>query len=119
MGTDAALGCFAREWAHYLQHHGHRLSRPDDARGTLRSVNGQRQRYRWVLLTAEEDSLLLSDPQRKHIRSQARLARRARERCYVVVKFGHPGGKALAVPAEQALAMRRLRSDWAGIPWDC
>jgi aldehyde:ferredoxin oxidoreductase len=31
----------------------------------------------------------------------------------------HPGGKALAVPAEQALAMRRLRSDWAGIPWDC
>jgi hypothetical protein len=35
-----------------------------------------------------------------------------------VVKFGHPGGKAVIVPAAHAQHLRRLDAAKGGIPWE-
>jgi hypothetical protein len=69
-------------------------------------------------MCAESDSILLTLPQRKAIRTQARLAKRARQQCFVAVKFGHPGGTAIVVPAGEAIRARRLSSSKGAIPWD-
>jgi hypothetical protein len=111
-------GCFVREWTCYLELHGHRVKQVAGNPGVLISLNGKRHRYRWLLKCVDGDSMLLTPGQRKAVRAQARLAKRARQQCFVVVKFTHPVASAVVVPAAQALRMRRLTSEKGGIPWD-
>ena len=113
------LSCFTREWVCYLEQHGHRVRQQAGHLDALVSRNGKGRGYRWLLRCSEDDSLLLDAPNRKEIVRQARLARRAGEECFVVVKFGHPGGTAVVVPADQAVKVKRLCAATGGIPWDC
>ena len=112
------LGFFAKEWTCYLELHNHTV-RPDcDAPGVLRSKDHHRVKYRWLLRCESSDSLLLSPEDRRVLRCQVRLVRRSREKCFLVVKFGHPGGKAVIVPVAQAQHLRRLDAAKGGIPWE-
>lgn len=113
------LDCFASEWVCYLEQHGHRVTYLAEWPGTLASVKGRGRRYRWLLKCVEGDSILLTPSCRKDIRTQDRLARRARQECFVVVKFGQPGGSAIVIPAGEAVRARRLDSTKGAIPWDC
>jgi len=119
MDRRRAVECFATEWIYYLEQHGHEVTQAAARADVLRSCNGRGTKYRWLLRSAENDSLLLAAGDRKDIRRQLRLARRGGEQCFLVVKFEDPGGTALVLPATEALQIRRLRSDTGGIPWDC
>jgi hypothetical protein len=110
--------CFTREWTCYLELHGHDVVAHPGNSATLFSCDKRGQRYRWLLRCEQSDSILLSPTERKEIRGQNRSARKFGESCFLVVSFGHPGGKVIAVPAAQASAMRRLSAEAGGIPWD-
>jgi len=109
--------CFAEEWTRYLANHGHRAVRQSES-SILLSRDARGLRYRWLLRSEDADSVLLSDADRKCIRRQSRLAQRAGEKCFLVVRFGHPGGKAVIMPAAHAGTLRRLSAEVGGIPWE-
>lgn len=110
---------FSREWICYLEQHGHHVGQGSAGPDVLVSRNGRGRGYRWLLRCTDADSILLTDADRKEMRRQIRLARNARQQCFVATKFGHPGGKALVMPAVEATAARRIRSDRGSVPWEC
>jgi hypothetical protein len=118
MEPYSPLGCFEKEWTCYLELHGHGMKANRNAADILVSQDRQGNRYRWLLRCEPSDSLLLSSEDRRDLRCQVRLARKSREKCFLVVKFGHPGGKAVIVPAAQAQHLRRLEGAKGGIPWE-
>ena len=118
MEQYSPLGCFLKEWTCYLELHGHGVKANESAMGILVSQDRQGNRYRWLLRCQAGESLLLSLRDRRILRCQVRLARKSREKCFLVVKFGHPGGKAVIVPAAQAQHLRRLDAAKGGIPWE-
>ena len=119
MARDLPTDRFEREWAWYLEIHGHRVTRRRPrASGVVRSRGKRGHRYRWLLRSEAGDSVLLSAAARKELRRQHRLARKAGEQCFLVLKFGYPVGRAVALPAAQACRMRRVCADKGGVPWD-
>ena len=118
MDLCSPLGCFVKEWACYLELHGHRVTQRPHQTEVLVSHDRQGRRYRWLLRCEAGDSLLLSPEDRREVRCQVRLARKSREKCFLVLKFGHPGGKAVIVPSAQAQHLRRLDAAKGGIPWE-
>ena len=118
MESHSPLGCFTQEWTCYLEMHGHEAKANRNVADVLVSQDRQGDRYRWLLRCEASDSLMLSPEDRRDLRCQVRLARKSREKCFLVVKFGHPGGKAVIVPAAQAQHLRRLDAAKGGIPWE-
>ena len=118
MDLRSPLGCFLKEWTCYLELHGHGVKANRNAMDVLLSQDRQGKRYRWLLQCEASDSLLMSPQERRVLRCQVRLARKSREKCFLVVKFGHPGGKAVIVPSAQAQHLRRLDAAKGGIPWE-
>ena len=110
---------FAEEWVGYLEGHGHVVSYDDRVPNVSRSRNGRYLCYRWLLWHTDGDSILLSTTDVRNVRRQVRLAHHAGEKAYLVAKFEEPDGKVLVMPAEEAVALRRLSSDKGGVPWDC
>ena len=119
MAESLPLGGFVDEWICYLEQHGHQVEWLGHTTDVLVSRNGRGKRYRWLLRCVEGDSVLLTSPDRKDIRCQVRLALNAGEQCFLVVKFGYPGGKAVIMAAAEAIKAKRLTRDKGGIPWDC
>ena len=118
MEQYSPLGCFGKEWTCYLELHNHTVHPGRDAPSVLRSQNHHGVKYRWLLRCEAGNSLLMSPEDRRDLRCQVRLARKNREKCFLVVKFGHPGGKAVIVPAVQAQHLKRLDAAKGGIPWE-
>jgi len=112
------LECFVREWVCYLEQHDHRIKQVSKRPAVLVSRNGKGRGYRWLLWCVEGNDVMLVEDQLRAIRVQARLAKKARQQCFVVVKFGHPGGCAVATPAAQAVKVRFISSNRGAIPWD-
>jgi hypothetical protein len=112
------LECFSMEWACYLEHHGHQVKHISKSPAILVSRNGKRQAYRWLLWCVDGNDVLLVENQLRAIRAQTRLAKKARQQCFVVIKFGHPGGSAVATPAAQAVKVKFISSSRGAIPWD-
>ena len=118
MDRYSPLGCFIQEWICYLELHQHRVKAtkwPD----VLVSRNCKGRRYRWLVKCTDEEIIHLTAAHQREVRSQVRVARQAGEQCYLVVKFGHPGGSAIAVPAATAAKAGWLSSSRGAIPWDC
>jgi hypothetical protein len=119
MTPGSPLSCFVEEWVCYLEAHGHCVTQPPNETDPLLSYDRQGRHYRWLLRCEDDDFVLLLPADRKRLRSQARMARRAGEWCYLAVKFGHPAGKAVVLPAKHACHLKRLCSSMGGIPWEC
>lgn len=117
MDRSSSLGSFAKEWANYLEQHGHSVKQLSPVPKTVISRNGQGKPYRWVLWQAERDPLLLGPSDRREIRRQARLGKRANARTYVVARFEEPTCRVIVMPAAKALKAKRLSPDKGGIPW--
>jgi hypothetical protein len=119
MGSELPSDRFRREWASYLESHGHRVTQGlEEGPAEVQSQDGRGRQYRWLVRSEAGDSVLLGAAERKQLRRQMRLARRARERCFLVVKFGSPVGRVVALPAAQALRRKRVSAATGGIPWD-
>lgn len=111
MCANEPLRCLVKEWTCYLQHDGHQVRELAEYPSVLISSDRNGQRYRWFLCVVDDDSPWLPGPNVRAIRTHVRLAKRSRERCFVVIKFGHPWGVTVAGPASYALEARRLISD--------
>jgi len=117
MDSSAAQATFTCEWAEYLRQHGHMVKKVSVAPDVIRSRN-TRCRYRWIMLLARSSARRLTAIEREGLQRQLLLARRHREKVYLVVKFERPPQKAVVLPAEAALKAGQIRSDKGGIPWD-
>ena len=84
----------------------------------MKSRDESGQRYRWLLRSEMGDSVLLSVAERKELRKQRRLARKAGEQCFLVLRFGNLAGRAVALPVARACKMKRVSANMGGIPWD-
>ena len=118
MDGHQPIDCFMEEWRCYLGQHGQRHKTLSRRPGILVSRNGRGRRYRWLLWCVEGNDVLLAEDQLRTIRVQARLAKKMQQQCFVVIKFGHPGGCAVATPAAQAVKVRFISSNRGAIPWD-
>jgi len=118
MARSQATNCFEREWVWYLENHGHRVLKRRPGSGVVKSKDKNGQRYRWLLRSDAGDSVLLSVAERKELRRQRRLAQKAGERCFLVLRFGNLTGRAVALPVSRACKMKRVSANMGGIPWD-
>ena len=117
MDESRSLGSFAKEWANYLEQHGHSVRQLSRAPKIVTSRNGQGKLYRWLLWQAERDPFLLSPSDHREIRRQARLGKGADAGTYIVARFEEPTCKVIVMPAAMALKAKRLSPDKGGIPW--
>jgi hypothetical protein len=117
MDRSSSLGSFAKEWANYLEQHGHSVRQLSRAPKTVISRNGQGKLYRWLLWQAERDPFLLGPSDRREIRRQTRLGKGANARIYIVAWFEEPTCKVIVIPAAKAVKTKRLSPDKGGIPW--
>ena len=117
MDSPASPVTFVREWISYLKQHSHTVRKASNAPDVIRSRN-TRHRYRWIILLAGRCARRLTAIEREGLQRQLLLARRHREKVYLVVKFERPPQKAVVLPAEAALKAGQIRSDKGGIPWD-
>ena len=116
MDRSPSLGSFVKEWATYLEQHGHSVRQSSRAAKTVTSRNGQGKQYRWVLWQAERDPFLLAPSDRREIRREARLGKSANARTYIVARFEEPTCKVIVMPAAEALKAKRLSPEKGGIP---
>jgi len=117
MDSSASQTAFACEWADYLKQHGHMVKKISGAPDVVRSRN-TRHRYRWIILLGRGSARRLTAAERGRLQRQRQLAKRQREKLYLVVKFERPQQKVTVLPVEAALKAGRIRSDRGGIPWD-
>jgi len=118
MGRNLAIGVLVCEWASYLEQRGHRIRQLRSGSDVLVSRNGRGRRYRWLFLHAEGAVRRTTAIEHENLERQARLARKAREKAYLVVKFELPEPRVVVLPAERVAQMGLLRSDKGGIPWE-
>jgi len=83
----------------------------------VRSRDGSKVRYRWLLLVGEQPIRRLNKSERVEIRHHLNQAKKERERAYLVVGFRRAPRRIVVLPADAALKARRVRSDKGGIAW--
>jgi hypothetical protein len=119
MGDFSKLACFVRQWVRYLESHGHRTMQASGTPDVCVSRNGRGKGYRWLCRLVGGHWVTIAAAERKEMRRQARLARNAHEKAYLVLRFGPPAGRVVVLPARQALKAKRVSSERGGIPWEC
>jgi len=118
MNEYLSLACFVQEWACYLEQHGHQVKQLSEHPAILISRNGKGDGYRWLLWCVDANDMLLMEDQIRTIRAQVRLAKKGRQQCFVVIKFGDLGSRVVTTPAAQALRVKFISSNKGAIPWD-
>ena len=118
MSNCVQLGVLRYSWLAYLLRQGHRVLDTPENVLVIRSRNGSRRRYRWLLTTCQGVAHAFSREEKARIRREIRLASRLREKAYLVVGFAGEPRRIVAVPASSVLAMGVVRSDRGGIGWD-
>ena len=117
MYEHMSLRTLVSEWARYLEERGHVVRRLPNAPEVLLSRNRGRRGYRWLLFHTEQPTRGLTAIEHETLAKQARIARKAREKAYLVIKFERPEAKVVVLPASRAVKARRLCWDKGGIPW--
>ena len=84
----------------------------------IRSINGSKRRYRWLLRVSENPSWNIGKSEQTAISRQLAAAKRANEAVYLVVGFLPEPKRIVVVPAAGALKAGRVRSDKGGIAWE-
>jgi len=118
MGDYLQLGLLRDSWLACLLSRGHRLAGAPDSIIVIRSRNGNKKPYRWLLMTCDGPSRALGREERVRLRREIALASRLRERPFVVVGFTGEPRRIIALPASSAVAAGVVRSDRGGIDWE-
>lgn len=122
MSPNDPLGCLETDWREYLQDRGHRICRTPPRMSVVRSRNGRKARYRWLLLVGQGLKRVLGKSELSSIRQHVEQAKSLREATYLVVGFVQEPQRIIVLPAEAALGDRCVYSDKGGIAWhhqDC
>jgi hypothetical protein len=118
MGDYVQIDLLRDSWLACLGSRGHRVAAVPEDIVVIRSRNGSRKSFRWVLTTSDEPARVFSTDERRRLRSEIALATRSREKPFVVVGFSREPRRIVAIPASAALAAGVIRSDRGGIAWE-
>ncbi|MGA2916616.1 MAG: hypothetical protein ABSE89_11380 [Sedimentisphaerales bacterium] len=117
MSFNQHLSCLQSKWQELLENRGHRIYHSSYHPDIIRSRNGFRKRYRWILLTGEDAKRTLTKTEQLHIRHHLKQAEAQRETAYLVVGFVEEPRRIIVLPARMALNASFVRSDKGGIAW--
>jgi len=106
------------KWRDYLEVCDHHVYRTKSSLRVIRSRNGKRGRYLWLLLTGHGPERILSKTEQSDIRWHLEQARKLKENTYLVVGFTQEHGRIIILPAKAAMKTQCIRSDKGGIEWD-
>jgi hypothetical protein len=118
MGDYVQLELLRDSWLAYLLGQGHRVVEAQGNIVVIRSRNGSRRRFRWLLMACEEPACAFSREERARLHREIALALRSQEKPYIVVGFAGKSRRIVVIPAAVALRARRVRSDVGGIAWE-
>jgi len=118
MGDYVQLDLLRDWWLAYLLRQGHKVLDTHGYIVVIRSRNGSRRRFRWLLMACEEPACAFSREERARLRREIALASRSREKPYLVVGFTGELRRIVAIPTSSALAAGVVRSDRGGIAWE-
>jgi hypothetical protein len=118
MSCGIMLDLLKETWLAYLLKQGHRITDTPESIIVIRSRNGSKRSYRWLLMTAEGPERAFGDVERVRIREEIADASRAKEKAFLVLGCAIEPRRIIAVPASSALASGVVRSDRGGIAWD-
>ena len=118
MGDDVQLELLRDSWLAYLLGQGHRVVEAQGNIVVIRSRNGSRKPYRWLLTTCDGPARTFDREELVRLRREIALAARSREKPYLVVGFAGEPRRIVVVPAPSALATGIVRSDVGGIAWE-
>lgn len=83
----------------------------------VKSRDGRKVRYRWLLLIGKQPIHRLNKSERAEIRHHLNQAKKEREHAYLVVGFSREPRRIVVLPADAALKAKRVRSNKGGIAW--
>jgi hypothetical protein len=118
MDLNQAMGCLETRWRELLERRGHNIYQKQTSPNVIRSRNGFKRRYRWVLLTGGDTKRTLTKSEQLHVRHHLKQAEAQRETVYLVVGFVGEPRRIIVLPARTALNASFVRSDKGGIAWD-
>jgi len=118
MNLNNVLGCLEAKWRNYLKQRGHCIYKSGSYLRVVRSRNGKKARYRWLLLTGHGPRRILSKSEQSNIRQHLRQAKTQQAATYLVVGFIQEPRRIIVLPAKAALNAQCVRSDKGGIAWD-
>jgi hypothetical protein len=117
MDLNSVSGCLEVKWRNYLEEHGHRIYQAGSSFNVIRSRNGDKARFLWLLLIGEQQIRRLNKSEQVEIQHYLKQAKKEREHAYLVVGFRRAPRRIVVLPADAALKARRVRSDKGGIAW--
>ena len=104
-------------WMIFLQERGHEVCVPERITDAVTSHDKEHSHFRWLLFVAGGKIKELRASERQQLAREIQIARRQRQKPFVVVHFGVPRPKVIIKPAEKALETGRIGSARGGIPW--
>jgi len=110
--------CLRNRWQHYLRKHGHYICKTSKDILVMRSRNGKKKRYRWLLFTGQPPGRLLKRFEQAAVLQHLQQAESDNEAIYLVVGFIDDSGRIVVLPATAALEAGYIRSHKGGIDWD-
>jgi len=118
MNTYLAIDLLKEKWLDCLSKQGHYILNRDGTITIVRSRNGKKGRYRWLLQVSENPTRVFSRSELAGIRQHLRQAKQAKESTYIVVGFLIEPRRIVVVPAAAALKAGCVRSGKGGIAWE-
>jgi hypothetical protein len=118
MNPNGQLSCLKARWQELLERRSHNICQKQISPNVIRSRNGFRKRYRWILLIGNDTKRTLTKSEQLHVRRHIERAEARREAAYLVVGFVVWPRRIIVLPAKGALNASFVRSDKGGIAWD-
>lgn len=118
MNQNSELGCLKAKLLELLDKGGHQIRLKTSHPNVIRSRNGLKRRYRWILLTGGDVRRTLTKLEQLHIRHHLRKAEAQLEQAYLVIGFMTEPKKIVVLPARTALNASFVHSDKGGIAWE-
>jgi hypothetical protein len=118
MNLNQQLNCLNAKWQELLERRGHYIYGKKDQSDIIRSRNGRKKRYRWLLRVEESPTWNLSKSEQVFIYHHLKQARTYGEIVYLVIGFTQEPKRIVAIPAGAALGAGYVSSGKGGIAWD-
>ena len=118
MNLRHTLDCLEAKWLEYLRQRGHYIYKARPCMHGIRSRNGKKVRYRWLLLAGQGSKHTFNGFELSNVRRHLKQAEKLGEAAYLVVGFAQGPRRIIVLPAEAALNARHVFADRGGIAWD-
>ena len=118
MDLNQQLSCLKVKWRELLEQRGHYIYHKTTHTNVIRSRNGSKKRYRWLLWVEESPTWNLSKSEQVFIYHHLKQAKTYGEIVYLVIGFTQEPKRIVAIPAGAALNASCVRRDKGGIAWD-